>query len=1506
MDAQDLGPEQKDEKFKKGDYSVHVYIEESKGLVPVENEVSDPTIRVRCFAKSKCTKMLKTVGTNSTSLWNEHLYFSKLGCSIPEIENEKIIIEVLDSGLANGSSLIGSYEMDMTYVYFQPKHCILHQWVVLTNPYSTNISVMRGILKIGVNVLHESDRPEDLTQKTTSDSLSVPPQVKLRTVQLVIQLLKAESLPIMDTIGTVDAYCLARFGNAEYESSIIKADRTNLSVYWYEEILLPVIIPCIAHKVTIMIYDHDYIPGYDELVGALTFKWEDIRDDEDTQFEWYNIYGAPPNFSDKVAAEHMNLIDQEASHWRGRMLMRMFRREDSNPCMKKNKIETKEMKTLVHHKLEKEEDYQIVAQVFEGVNLPRDGEDYSIIIQFGNLKLSSKVLTSQSNCCKWFETLKRSVVGIPEDASLPDTFVYLMSGEDPICFARLKTEEFMDPDMKERWFNLTPNKAVGKVVNSWEGGHILLRLCVDLESRQELKAEQWKKKIEVPQNIIKMNLVCGLYQCRNLPSADADGLADPYVKIICSSVSDSTDKKEKQGILNPMWYRQFIIPVSFSSPETAPPVIVQVWDYDLGIQNDDMMGFCEINMQRMQINPDPFPRPNWYPLSLGTKDTEEGEILISFALFNDYIPQFFLPPAIDVNVEVYALGLRDLKPALGWLPVNKAFLKIDLRDICYPGETQVLSELTTQPGSSGSSPNIGAVLSFRCKIPIDIWFCPSLNCKVHDYLMSGISQPLLGSFTINLIEAYSKTIGQETTEKSLTRRLTNLSMSHLNEPLENPGISRLLQPKKAFTFSASEISVPEVHSQSLRLNQSLNLLSKSSNRVSDSDMRTGSLRLNLTKEVPNLSLSSETEERKDNVRRIPPKKGSNLSISKFPEPEERTENVRRIPAKKLLNLSLSNPPDSEEQSESVRLIPAKKITNTSLSIISEPEEQNESSRLIKTSKSATAKKPQTDRGSLRSVTDLRQDILFGELLGISEAQKEGSIVVMPQFKPSETRKRKLLEVKLKNNQFVPLGYNRDPADEMKHYRYAIATSLEESTLSGKPPFQVFQIKKGQSRGLNKGFSLFSRSIEEPTVTNCGIFKGLVRVTYPEKEHAEDSKDDDGFEQIAKLLVTKSDCMIRIYILDGRDIMQKDSDSESDPYLILKLGDKKITDRENYISNASNPRFYRFFQMNCSFPGESTLKIQLWDHDDILPDDKIGTTKIDLEDRFFSETWKSLPEKPIETRALYIKSCSQPQGFLRLWVEIHPVYSKAKIWDITPRPPEKFELRLVIWSSEEVPNSDIEGVSDLYVVASMNSGEARETDTHYRAQEGKASWNWRMKFQLELTEESKCIIDLQLWDRDFLSSNDAIGGASLDLTEQAMQALELGEIVKKLGNSNKFSERIMRRENERFLVECFNKAGDGSEKKAGKLLISAEIVPEAKAIALQNGEGRSEPNIEPFLPDPEGRIKLSMNPFAMLSQMIGNELKRKIICAICCAACLFLFAMTFPMFFSNTLSIFLFS
>lgn len=41
---------------------------------------------------------------------------------------------------------------------------------------------------------------------------------------------------------------------------------------------------------------------------------------------------------------------------------------------------------------------------------------------------------------------------------------------------------------------------------------------------------------------------------------------------------------------------------------------------------------------------------------------------------------------MEVSIEINILGLRGLKPSLGWMPVNKAFIKFDLNSLALPGD----------------------------------------------------------------------------------------------------------------------------------------------------------------------------------------------------------------------------------------------------------------------------------------------------------------------------------------------------------------------------------------------------------------------------------------------------------------------------------------------------------------------------------------------------------------------------------------------------------------------------------------------------------------------------------------------------------------------------------------------------------------------------------------------------------------------------------------------------
>jgi hypothetical protein len=88
----------------------------------------------------------------------------------------------------------------------------------------------------------------------------------------------------------------------------------------------------------------------------------------------------------------------------------------------------------------------------------------------------------------------------------------------------------------------------------------------------------------------------------------------------------------------------------------------------------------------------------------------------------------------------------------------------------------------------------------------------------------------------------------------------------------------------------------------------------------------------------------------------------------------------------------------------------------------------------------------------------------------------------------------------------------------------------------------------------------------------------------------------------------------------------------------------------------------------------------------------------------------------------------------MWIEIHSLnmpLNEIPVWNIKPQPPEEFEVRVCIFNTSDVICTDVEGVSDVYCRAFFDSREdAKETDTHYRCGNGKASFNYRLLYRIK--------------------------------------------------------------------------------------------------------------------------------------------------------------------------------
>lgn len=219
--------------------------------------------------------------------------------------------------------------------------------------------------------------------------------------------------------------------------------------------------------------------------------------------------------------------------------------------------------------------------------------------------------------------------------------------------------------------------------------------------------------------------------------------------------------------------------------------------------------------------------------------------------------------------------------------------------------------------------------------------------------------------------------------------------------------------------------------------------------------------------------------------------------------------------------------------------------------------------------------------------------------------------------------------------------------------------------------------------------------------------------------------------LQKMLLTTNKCIVRAYMVSAYDLASRDVGGFSDPYLKITCGDKVISERDNYILDEPNPDFCKHYDFSTIFPGCPPLQIDVMDYDDLFGDDLIGSTSVDLEDRYFLAEWRALQDKPIEFRQIYHPSSAVSQGVVKMWVEINPAKcapeDEIPLYDIAKKPAEEFEVRVVIWDTKDIKMMDVEGTSDVFIKCFFDNKNALETDTHFRCQTGKASFNYRLLF-----------------------------------------------------------------------------------------------------------------------------------------------------------------------------------
>uniref|UniRef100_A0A8B9L3G7 Otoferlin b n=1 Tax=Astyanax mexicanus TaxID=7994 RepID=A0A8B9L3G7_ASTMX len=496
-------------------------------------------------------------------------------------------------------------------------------------------------------------------------------------------------------------------------------------------------------------------------------------------------------------------------------------------------------------------------------------------------------------------------------------------------------------------------------------------------------------------------------------------------------------------------------------------------------------------------------------------------------------------------------------------------------------------------------------------------------------------------------------------------------------------------------------------------------------------------------------------------------------------------------------------------------------------------------------------------------------------------------------------------------------------------------------------------------------------------------------------------------------------LVRVYVIRATDLHPADINGKADPYIAIKLGKTEIKDKENYISKQLNPVFGKSFDIEATFPMDSSLTVSIYDWDLVGTDDLIGETKIDLENRYYTKHratcgitasyaihgynvwrdpmkpthilaklckdgkldppqygpggrvkvanrvytgpteiedendehlalavlnhWEDMPRvgcklvpEHVETRPLL--NPDKPgieQGRIEMWVDMFPkdMPAPGPALDISPRKPKKFELRVIIWNTDEVvlEDDDIftgEKSSDIFVRGWLKGQQEdkQDTDVHYHSLTGEGNFNWRFIYPFDyLMAEEKIVIskkesmfswdeteykiparlNIQVWDADHFSADDFLGAIELDLNrfprgaktaKQCTIDMVLNE--QEMPMVNIFKQKrikgwwpfVARDENDELEI-------------TGKVEAELHLMTGEEAEKSPVGEGRNEPEPLEKPNRPDTTFLWFITPLKAIKHLVCNQYKWlviKIVLALLLLAIVALFLYSMPGYMAKKL------
>ncbi|CAM1319906.1 FER1L6 (predicted) [Pycnogonum litorale] len=1142
---------------------------------------------------------------------------------------------------------------------------------------------------------------------------------------------------------------------------------------------------------------------------------------------------------------------------------------------------------------------------------------------------------------------------------LPDVFLWLISGGKRIAYQRIPARQIIYSIVEEESGNycgkvqtlllkLPGKKGTGPAgwaiqakvqAYFWLGltkhkKNFLKKLPKGYETTPEV---QYADKIQTPPPAIltykekrSFQLRAHMYQARSLIGSDSSGLSDPFARVLFGENSLTTQVIDET--LSPTWDETLVFNdvVVYGNKEhiteEPPSVVVEIFDQDK-VGKSEFIGRA-LAKPHVKLSDDKYDKPSfppqleWFELYRGGEYA--GELLATFELLqvSDVVEGEDLPPlpspkqikTMDKKVlvlpvpdgirptlskyriEVLFWGLRDLK-RINLMTVDKPRVDIECSGMIL--ESTEISNYSKNPNFANP------VKYFDVLLPEQQLYCPPLTIRVMDIRSFG-RHTLVGTHIINSLHQFIYTPKTKRDKETFARKQSYFDCGM------NVGSYPMIS-------SADDDDYVQARERPITID-----------RVRKGD--------------------------KVDKTEINNKRRKKTSVTEIDDHEENTDWwTKYFASMEELTQNTTNQKMQGYQDEGVQ-------NNIGLNN-GEVGKIIEEDLLIMTDE--CKKKHHTLRGTATAV-------------------RLAAARLSPKTQRKKTQKQAMLKI-------YPCELENVP--EFNGFTEWLHTF---DLFRGKKTSDESEDEKrivGKFKGSLKVYKIpLPSDIEDHTITGGdpqnGLFQGL-----PSNEPIH--------------------VLVRVFIIKAIDLHPADLNGKADPYIVISLGNKRVSDKENYISKQLNPVFGKCFEFEATFPQDSMLTAQIFDWDLIGSDDLIGETKIDLENRFYSrhratcgisrrydsqgynmwsdsmkpsqilhklskdgkvdgpffghnrvrvgkknytvqdddhsykasedelalavlKNWHEVPKvgchlvpEHIESRPLY--NHEKPgieQGKLEMWIDMFPMDMPlpGPPTDISPRKPKSYELRVIIWNTDDVVLEDDafftgEKMSDIYIKGWLKGQEdTQSTDIHYRSLTGEGNFNWRFIFPFDyLVAEEKIVIsrkatvfswdeteckiparlDLQVWDADHFSADDFLGAVTLDLNRFPRGAKSSNKCTLDMlspdGNVPMVS--LFKQKRVKGWWPFFEKKGNDEEMVlTGKVEAEIHLLTKEEAEKNPAGLGRNEPDPLDKPNRPDSSFIWFLNPLKSIKYIVWHNYKWTILKALlfmALAALLVLFFYSMP-------------